>query len=139
MRVKLQLESFFSNFDIQNIPNKDSNFNSYASGKQEDLFEEKKNENKETSNHEKNNITNNSFINDYEELLRKHESEIRNHIKIQHQYRIYSDNLKTKIEELEKSKMDYKKNISNLQEVIIFHFLFLLRKHININFLKIQY
>ncbi len=31
--------------------------------------------------------------------------------------KIYSDNLKAKIEELEKSKNEYKKNYFNLQEV----------------------
>jgi len=58
----------------------------------------------------------------YEELLRKSESDIRNHIKIEHQMKIYSDNLKAKIEELEKSKADYKKNYMALQDVNFFHF-----------------
>ena len=53
----------------------------------------------------------------YEELLQKSESDIRNHIKIEHQMKIYSDNLKAKIEELEKSKGEYKKNYLALQEV----------------------
>jgi succinate dehydrogenase flavin-adding protein (antitoxin of CptAB toxin-antitoxin module) len=55
----------------------------------------------------------------YEELLQKSESDIRNHIKIEHQMKIYSDNLKAKIEELEKSKGEYKKNYLALQEVLL--------------------
>ena len=61
-----------------------------------------------------------SNVEAYEELLRKSESDIRNHIKIEHQMKIYSDNLKAKIEELEKSKSDYKKNYLALQEVKTF-------------------
>jgi len=53
----------------------------------------------------------------YEDMLRKSESDIRNHIKIEHQMKIYSDSLKAKIEELEKSKAEYKKNYLALQEV----------------------
>jgi hypothetical protein len=56
-------------------------------------------------------------LNDYEELLQKLENDIRNHIKIQHQYRIYSDNLKLKIEELEKINKEQKNSISDLNEV----------------------
>jgi len=101
MRVKNQLESFFSNLDLQS--------NDY----------DKKGEKgwKHKNANEDFNKKNDMFINDYEELLRKHESDIRNHIKIQHQYRIFADGLKTKIEELEKSNVEYKKTIVNLQEV----------------------
>jgi len=56
-------------------------------------------------------------LNDYEELLQKLESDIRNHIKTQHQYRIYSDNLKLKIEELEKINKEQKNSIIILNEV----------------------
>ena len=64
-----------------------------------------------------------SNVEAYEDLLRKSESDIRNHIKIEHQMKIYSDNLKAKIEELEKSKLESKKNYIILQEVIINFFL----------------
>ena len=57
--------------------------------------------------------------NDYEELLQKLEEDIRNHIKIQHQYRIYSDSLKQKIEELDKANIGDKNTIANLKEVNI--------------------
>jgi len=55
--------------------------------------------------------------NDYEELLQKLEGDIRNHIKIQHQYRIYTDSLKHKIEEIEKLNNEQKNLIGNLNEV----------------------
>lgn len=55
--------------------------------------------------------------NGYEELLQKLEGDIRNHIKIQHQYRIYTDSLKLKLEELEKINNDQKSIIANLNEV----------------------
>lgn len=58
----------------------------------------------------------------YEELLRKYEADIRNHIKIEHQMKIYSDNLKIKIEDLEKSKAEYKKNFLAIQEVKLQHY-----------------
>ena len=117
LKVKDQLESFFSNFDAQNILSKNSNQN--HNNKIEEEFENGKITISE-SKAENRDVSNSSCLNDYEELLRKHESEIRNHIKIQHQYRIYSENLKNKIEEIEKSKADYKKTITNLQEVIIY-------------------
>lgn len=124
MKVKEQLESFFSNFDSQNISNNkeinecfcDKNNLENFNFKNKNAYFKTENGNNNADNIS--NITNISCLNDYEELLRKHESEIRNHIKIQHQYRIYSDNLKNKIEDLEKSKAEYKKNIANLQEVI---------------------
>jgi hypothetical protein len=59
-------------------------------------------------------------LNDYEELLQKLENDIRNHIKIQHQYRIYSDNLKLKIEELEKINKEQKNSITDLNEVYLY-------------------
>jgi hypothetical protein len=117
LKVKDQLESFFSNFDAQSILSKNSNQN--YNNKIEEEFENGKIKISE-SKAENPNVSNKSCLNDYEELLRKHESEIRNHIKIQHQYRIYSENLKNKIEEIEKSKADYKKTITNLQEVIVY-------------------
>lgn len=85
--------------------------------------------------------TENSNIEAYEDLLRKSEADIRNHIKIEHQMKIYSDNLKAKIEELEKSKAEYKINYLALQEVILFFFsplinyLFLISNEIQNKFL----
>jgi len=98
---------------------KDENFDNMNSNiiyRKEDYVNDK---NKETKL-KFDGLNNPHFLPEYEDLLRKHESDIRNHIKVQHQYRIYSDNLKNKIEELEKSKVEYKKTISNLQEVIYF-------------------
>jgi len=124
IKVKDQLESFFSNFDSHNNLNRDINEYSSSDKKQLDEGVNYINKNADLKSDFTNNPNNNSTavthsacFNDYEELLRKHESEIRNHIKIQHQYRIYSENLKNKIEELEKSKLDYKKTIANFQEV----------------------
>jgi len=114
LKVKEQLESFFTNFNPQSIPNNDINLINIKESIDYDLKERTKSSN---SNNEKSNNSNSSFHNDYEDLLRKHESDIRNHIKVQHQYRIYSDNLKNKIEELERSKAEYKKTVANLQEV----------------------
>lgn len=158
MKVKDQIESFFSNFNnfnpvennnnnINMINSINTNFNCIDNNynfKDEKLDNDieivnnininknnnnviyRKDENIENEKNKKNKIINDKgnnsiYSNDYEDLLRKHESDIRNHIKIQHQYRIYSDNLKNKIEELEKSKLEYKKTIVNLQEVISIH------------------
>jgi hypothetical protein len=81
------------------------------------------------------NNLNNTYIsirtnnpNDYEELLQKLEGDIRNHIKIQHQYRIYTDSLKHKIEELEKLNNEQKNLIANLNEVIILYLFYLFFK-----------
>ena len=110
IKVKDQLESFFSNYDSHN-QTEDLKLNEI-----ENKFDSKSEKNISSLDQNFNNSIC-THINDYEELLRKHECDIRNHIKIQHQYRIYSENLKTKIEELEKSRAENKKTIANLQEV----------------------
>ena len=55
-------------------------------------------------------------INEYEELLMQAEANNRAHIKIQHQLKLNSENLKYRIEELERSKSELKKNYKLLQE-----------------------
>ena len=44
---------------------------------------------------------------DYESLLIKHEKDIRGHIKIEHQLKLYADSLQNNIEELEKEKKEF--------------------------------
>lgn len=113
-KVKCQIESFFSNFNSTNPfeDNNDFDHKNYKKAQKDTRI-------KHSLNNEEYNTNTSTCqnINEYEDLLRKLESDIRNHIKIQHQYRIYSDNLKSKIEELEKSKNEYKKSVIALQEV----------------------
>ena len=47
------------------------------------------------------NIINENIAEDYETLLRKEESEIRQHISIEHQFKLHFDNFSEKINELE--------------------------------------
>ena len=46
-------------------------------------------------------IINENIAEDYETLLRKEESEIRQHISIEHQFKLHFDNFSEKINELE--------------------------------------
>jgi hypothetical protein len=55
--------------------------------------------------------------NDYEEMLIQSENNIRNLLKVQHQLKLSNDTLKTKLEDLEKSKCDLRKEYKNIQEV----------------------
>jgi hypothetical protein len=48
------------------------------------------------------NLTHEEYQNEYEVLLRKLESDIRTHIKIEHQLKLYSEGLQQRIEDLEK-------------------------------------
>ena len=56
---------------------------------------------KKTLNYE----INENYSEDYESLLRKEESDIRQHISIEHQLKLYSEKLIDKLEELEKENM----------------------------------
>ena len=47
------------------------------------------------------NIINENIAEDYETLLRKEESEIRQHISIEHQFKLHFDNFSEKINEFE--------------------------------------
>ena len=58
------------------------------------------------------------YHNEYEELLIQAEANVRNLIKTQHQQKLHSDSLKSKIEELEKAKNEIKKENKYIQEVI---------------------
>ncbi len=141
-RVKDQLDNIFANLESRNI-------DIYGNPKNEDQHDIENKENKEYSNTNTNkkkqaeriidnleleqlaNNLNNTYRsirtnnpNDYEELLQKLEGDIRNHIKIQHQYRIYTDSLKYKIEELEKLNNEQNNLIANLNEVNILIIIF---------------
>ena len=49
-------------------------------------------------------ITCSNIQQDYEAMLVKYEQDIRGHIKVEHQLKLYSDSLQSNIEELEKEK-----------------------------------
>jgi hypothetical protein len=66
-----------------------------------------------------NDLKNNRFSNDHEQLLINAEANIRNMIKMQHQYKLKNDSLKSKIEEFEKLRIDSKLEMNNLLEVEI--------------------
>ena len=51
-----------------------------------------------------NQITHKNIQEDYESMLVKYEQDIRGHIKVEHQLKLYSDSLQNNIEELEKEK-----------------------------------
>ena len=51
------------------------------------------------------NIYDENYFNDYESLLRKEECDIRQHISIQHQLKLYGEKLIDKLEELEKENL----------------------------------
>ena len=63
--------------------------------------EKKFKELKKTLNYE----INDNYSEDYETLLRKLESDIRQHISIEHQLKLYGEKLIDKLEELEKENM----------------------------------
>ena len=70
---------------------------------------------------EKNANENNASLednqNEYEVLLRKLESDIRTHIKIEHQLKLYSEGLQQRIEDLEKEVNDNEDKYDRLNEV----------------------
>ena len=75
--------------------------------KVEERLESEKNANANANEnaYEKNNNNyafSNDYQNEYEVLLRKLESDIRTHIKIEHQLKLYSEGLQQRIEDLEK-------------------------------------
>ena len=74
--------------------------------------EKKFKEFKKTLNYE----INDNYSEDYETLLRKLESDIRQHISIEHQLKLYGEKLIDKLEELEKENMI-------LSEKLVKHFI----------------
>ena len=74
--------------------------------------EKKFKELKKTLNYE----INDNYSEDYETLLRKLESDIRQHISIEHQLKLYGEKLIDKLEELEKENMI-------LSEKLVKHFI----------------
>jgi hypothetical protein len=56
-------------------------------------------------NEKGNKKVNENFAEDYETLLRKEEAEIRQHISIEHQFKIHFENLAEKISELEEDNI----------------------------------
>ena len=74
-----------------------------------------------------NQISNEHIQQDYESMLVKYEQDIRGHIKVEHQLKLYTDSLQNNIDELEKEKKegfnnnknnDYISEISNLKKEI---------------------
>ena len=75
-----------------------------------------------------NQISNEHVQQDYEAMLIKYEQDIRGHIKVEHQLKLYSDSLQNNIDELEKEKKsgfnnneknkEYVNEISNLKKEI---------------------
>ena len=74
--------------------------------------EKKFNELKQSLHYE----NNDNYSEDYETLLRKIESDIRQHISIEHQLKLYGEKLIDKLEELEKENMI-------LSEKLVKHFI----------------
>jgi hypothetical protein len=77
--------------------------------KVEEKLESEKNANANVNSKANENTNNNNYYNskednqnEYEVLLRKLESDIRIHIKIEHQLKLYSEGLQQRIEDLEK-------------------------------------
>lgn len=67
-------------------------------------------------------ITNGSVsVNEYEEMLIQAEANVRLLIKTQHQLGLQVDNMKGKIEELEKRKSDLKRENDELKEVEVIY------------------
>ena len=61
-----------------------------------------------------NQITCENIQQDYEAMLVKYEQDIRGHIKVEHQLKLYSDSLQSNLEELEKEKkLGFNNNINN--------------------------
>jgi replicative DNA helicase len=58
------------------------------------------------------------YIKDYEEMLVQSENNVRNLIKTQHQMKLLNETLKNKIEELDKSKNELKKENRKINEVL---------------------
>ena len=63
----------------------------------------------------KNNIINENAAEDYETLLRKEEAEIRQHISIEHQFKLHFENLAEKISELEDDNYILAKKIVSIK------------------------
>ena len=63
-----------------------------------------------------NQISNDHIQTDYEAMLIKYEQDIRGHIKVEHQLKLYSDSLQNNIDELEKEKkLGFKNNQRNYE------------------------
>ena len=61
-----------------------------------------------------NQIYNEHIQQDYEAMLFKYEQDIRGHIKVEHQLKLYSDSLQSNLEELEKEKkLGFNNNSNN--------------------------
>ena len=60
-----------------------------------------------------NQISNEHIQQDYEAMLIKYEQDIRGHIKVEHQLKLYSDSLQNNLDELEKEKREGFKNSNN--------------------------
>ena len=59
-------------------------------------------------------ITNENIQTDYEAMLVKYEQDIRGHIKVEHQLKLFADSLQSNLEELEKEKkLGFNNNINN--------------------------
>ena len=63
-------------------------------------------------------IANDHIQQDYEAMLIKYEQDIRGHIKVEHQLKLYSDSLQNNIEELEKEKKEGFNNNNKKNEYI---------------------
>ena len=69
---------------------------------------------------EENNLNNENTAEDYETLLRKEEAEIRQHISVEHQFKLHLDNFSEKINDLENDNYILaKKIVNNILYIII--------------------
>lgn len=69
---------------------------------------------------EEKNLNNENTAEDYETLLRKEEAEIRQHISVEHQFKLHLDNFSEKINDLENDNYILaKKIVNNILYIII--------------------
>jgi hypothetical protein len=61
-------------------------------------------------------------LSEYEELLRKLEADIRSHIKLEHQLKLHSETLQSKLDDFEMERETFISQNKSLQDVILFNF-----------------
>jgi hypothetical protein len=63
-------------------------------------------------------LMNENIQQDYESMLIKYEKDIRNHIKTEHQLKLYAESLQNNIDELEKEKNEYLYDNKDYRDII---------------------
>lgn len=103
--LKITINPYFNQTDEENLKRlKTKTLIEYINSLSKIILEEKKKSliKKSNSNRSYNEELNESKVNEYEQLLREHESNIRNHIKLEHQLKLQNEALVVKIDEMER-------------------------------------